>query len=466
MKRLASRVQFSVAICWMWITTIVTLFGFCCKLIASRKFESIGNLAKDINKLKVWRDCPSLPSPDLYSKRNMIWGRANGAYHQGDWEQTKLLLLEADKIEDHAAVLAGFDSMPARLIGKNILGSIGHMSFGLALRARIQLLDDAIAPHYLMLGTDTANDQFMSYWKKYFNHLDCNPLACEGVEEALWPILESIQTVRTKKGNLTLNAAHNWYAREWERLKRPPLLTTAEEDLSRLQGVLAEWGISDRWLVTLHVRWDARKSNYGRNALVSDYLDAIRRVIQAGGAVVRLGSPDMPKLPPIEGLVDYAHHAERESWLDVALIANSRFMIATTSGPIGMAHCFGIPILLTNAPDLGKAVYHPKSLMIPKLVRHASGRLLTLSNMFRTGAAWMDSTPVPENVMDAREYSWADNSPESIVDGVEEMLEEAWETPFSDLDELWGEKLTSNGAEIGTRPSPRFIQQNASILFD
>lgn len=466
MPLLFARIRLLSDIFFTCLQTAGKLIAYCVRSIAQSKFTAIRDIARDVQNLLIWRTNHRVPSHNHYQARNEVWVKANEAYHEGDWESTKALLLSADVIEDRAAILNGLDSFDARLIGRNILGSIGHMSFGLALRARIQVLGDASVKKYITIGSSSANDHFLGYWTKYFNHLDCNSLGSEAFEDAIWPILESIQTVRTKNGNFDLNAAHNWYAYEWERLAMPPLLQISELDLDRLNVVLAGWGLKDRWVVTLHVRWSEQGQKYGRNGVVDDYIGAIKEIVSAGGAVVRLGSPAMPKLPKIEGLVDYAHLPQRTPWLDVALIANSRFMIATTSGPIGVAHCFGIPILLTNAPDIAKAVYHTKTLMIPKMVRHPDGHILSISEMYATGAAWMDGAPVPHSLEDSDGYSWVANTPEDILEGTKEMLQNGWQYPEDEIGSLWRERLAAHGAKLVTRPSPSFLRKNTKLIFN
>jgi putative glycosyltransferase (TIGR04372 family) len=346
------------------------------------------------------------------------------------------------------------------------LGSIGHMSFGLAMRARMQVLGDAPVGRYFTVGSDTANDHLLRYWGKYFTHLDCTRLACRGLEETMWPLLESIQTLRTKHGNLDYVSAHNRYSLEYERLGMPPLLSITDEDLDRLQRVKVNWGIADRWLAVLHVRWDGLASRYGRNAGINDYLPAIKKIVTNGGAVIRIGSPAMPKLPKMEGVIDYAHDPQRLPWLDIAAIASSRFVVCTTSGPIGIAPCFGVPILWTNMPDIGKVVFLPKILTIPKLVRDPDGQTLSLEAMFKTGSAMMDSAPVTKSVLRYNEYSWIDNSPQDIADGVDEMLKNTWANPPCELDKLWRETLSKYGTEITSRPSPIFLKKYCNILFE
>ena len=92
------------------------------------------------------------------------------------------------------------------------------------------------------------------------------------------------------------------------------------------------------------------------------------------------------------GVVDLTQEKDIPDWLIIYLIAKSRFMIATTSGPIGVAAALGIPILWTNMPDIGKAVFRTKSaLYVPKLVRRPSGDIVSLHETLDSPFGWSDS---------------------------------------------------------------------------
>jgi len=105
------------------------------------------------------------------------------------------------------------------------------------------------------------------------------------------------------------------------------------------------------WFVCLHVRetgfWKEGISSVDkpRCANITNYKLAIQAVLDAGGAVVRMGDPSMTPLEFWPGVIDYAHSVVRSDWLDVYLAASCRFMMATNSGVIWMAKLFGRPVL-------------------------------------------------------------------------------------------------------------------------
>ena len=156
-----------------------------------------------------------------------------------------------------------------------------------------------------------------------------------------------------------LVSAHNKYALAWEKESLPPLIKPSDNDQTRAEHFFAErnWQIP-KFIVTLHVR-EATVSQgrlYGRNACISSYLPAIDEITQHGGLVFRIGNNRMTPLRH-PGVIDLTQEKDIPEWLHIYLIAKSRFMVATTSGPINVAAAFGVPILWTNMPDIGKAVF-------------------------------------------------------------------------------------------------------------
>jgi putative glycosyltransferase (TIGR04372 family) len=177
----------------------------------------------------------------------------------------------------------------------------------------------------------------------------------------------------------------------------------------------------DSWFVTLHVRDNFfDKPGYGRNADVLSYLPAIKEIISKGGVVIRIGDSNSKKLPKMKGYLDATGNTSKNGKLDIFLLSNCRFMIGTLSGPLIVPQTFGVPVLSTNAPDFYKNILLPNSLVIPKLIRDSTGRLLTFHEIFNETELWTDSYLPSFNQLS---LSWVDNSQEDILMGVCEMID-------------------------------------------
>ena len=138
------------------------------------------------------------------------------------WEETKSHLYSSCSIEDKVSSLYSINPHDLR-IGSEIVGSIGHSSFGLALRARIGALGQNPVKSYWILNGSSSNKYFLNLWRQHFDsYLDVSLSEQKAIENSLWNIVESIQTVRTFDGYLDLVSAHNKYALAWEEESLPP----------------------------------------------------------------------------------------------------------------------------------------------------------------------------------------------------------------------------------------------------
>jgi len=398
-------------------------------------------------------------------ERNALWKLADAAYHQSEWELSNTFLYEADDLEDNYAKRLGFDPLGFRLIGSNLLESIGHTFAGLSMRASmIQLGESPVREYWIM---DSKKRSHADYWKEYFPIVEVSDTARIVMEQALWPILESIQTVRTKNGSIEHRFVHNTFAKLRELKIKDPHIKLSESHRIRGYEFLNAFGISDNdWFVAIHVR-ESNDSLYGRNANIHDYTKAIQYIIGLGGKVIRIGDETMRSLGHIDGLIDLTRLGAGFDWLDLFVVAESRFFICTTSGPQFVGYSFGTPMLWTNAPDVGKALYFPNTLMLPKLVINESNRILSLNEMLESPCGWSDSRIdlIKNSSGETESLRWKDNEPEDILNGVQEVLSIGFEN-ISTHQREWMcrmDKLNSSGY---TKISSAFSERWSAYLFD
>jgi putative glycosyltransferase (TIGR04372 family) len=212
----------------------------------------------------------------------------------------------------------------------------------------------------------------------------------------------------------------------WDKEGRAPLLDlppdVAARGLARLQAAGLPRGA---WFVVLHVRDIAWKGltpgmQAIRNAETAAYLPAVAEITRRGGFVVRIGDPDAPPLPPLANVVDYCRSDMRADWMDIFLIARSRFMLGSASGPSFVPPLYGVPAVLTNWWPPGMRPWHAADIYIPKrLRREADGRYLTLSETLVEPFAYCHS---PRYLAERQGVVVEDNDPETIRSAVAEML--------------------------------------------
>ncbi len=130
------------------------------------------------------------------------------------------------------------------------------------------------------------------------------------------------------------------------------VLQVPEQDRGELAAYLASVGpCGPRGFVTVHCRetgYRVEERHRLRNARIADYLPALKRLVDLGYTVVRLGDRSMAHLPETPGIVDYAHSAAKSAKLDVLLVAGAAFHIGSSSGMSLVPMMFGTPCLFLN----------------------------------------------------------------------------------------------------------------------
>ena len=179
------------------------------------------------------------------------------------------------------------------------------------------------------------------------------------------------------------------------------------------------------WFVALHVRditWKGLNTGIHaiRNADTVAYLPAIAEITGRGGYVVRMGDPDAQPMPALANVIDYCRSDMRSEWMDIFLIARSRFMLGSASGPSFVPPLYGVPAVLTNWWPPGMRPWHAADIFIPKLLRRsADGRYLTLGETLREPFSHCHS---PRYLAAREGVHVEDNDPEIIRGAVAEML--------------------------------------------
>lgn len=208
-------------------------------------------------------------------------------------------------------------------------------------------------------------------------------------------------------------------------------------DIDSLTAILIARGVPrDGWFVGLHIR----EANYrfrpvvdvGRSSDPTMYLPAIRRIIERGGTVVRIGDPSMTPLPSQPGLIDLSRE-EDVFPLQAFAFSRSRFNLTTDSGPTALSCAFHVPTLVTNCFTAAIA-FHAHDLVLLRRIRLKDGTVM------RPGTPeYIRKFPDLDlrflahgqtDTYDASEIDGiVDNTTEEIVAAAEEMIAATTDTP-------------------------------------
>lgn len=213
---------------------------------------------------------------------------------------------------------------------------------------------------------------------------------------------------------------------QWEREKRPPVLSLDDSERATLAALLRQMGVPQgAWFVCVHVREPGFYAKWNsaypaaRDADINDYHDVIKLVTDRGGWVIRMGDPTMRPLPPMERVIDYALSDFKCEIGDVVIAASCKLFIGTNSGYATIPGIYGVPCVLTNWVPLALPLWFGQDLMIPKLFWDK-----TLQDY--VGFEQIFSTPLgaTQNVRDfSLDIEVKDNSPDEIVEVVREMFD-------------------------------------------
>jgi len=316
-----------------------------------------------------------------------------------------------------------------------------------------------------------ANEAYLALWRDYVDIVSA-PEEIERLSALTGVLGDSLHTMLVDEVPTYYTNAIAVVQAEWERQGRVPLLQLSEEERERGWQMLASLGIPrTAWFACLHVRepgfWNEAddRTNRPRVASIRSYLPAIEHIVSRGGWVVRLGDSSMQALAPMPGLVDYARGDAKSDWMDVFLCASCRFLIGTNSALYQVCITFGTPSVATNWVPLSSFPMSGRDIVLPKRLRsRADGTELPFDAVLRLPR----DAPFGQ-LFDHHRLDLIDNTPEEILEGVEEMLQRTdgvWESSdeararavrFSEIAAL--RRVTVNGS-IGER----FLARHAGLL--
>ncbi len=261
-----------------------------------------------------------------------------------------------------------------------------------------------------------------------------------------------------------------WHAinYRWVRQGRAPLLKLGEKHRRDGRRTLARMGVpEDAWFVTFHIResgFHAEKDghyNNPRNSRVEDYFPAMRRVVERGGWVVRIGDRTMTPLPPMENVVDYATSDFKDPWMDLFLSADCRFFVATQSGMAQLPPTFGTPIVFTNY--FAERFYRilDGDLFIHRILHNVeTGEDIDFRTMFNSPLV---DEPFTE-VLAKRGIEIRPNTADEIVEVVDEMFRalegsQAYDNEDDRLAERYFQAVSYRGRHSMGRPGQAFLRR-------
>lgn len=131
--------------------------------------------------------------------------------------------------------------------------------------------------------------------------------------------------------------------------------------------------------VALHVRKKVWNDFDIRQARIENYLESVKELVDQGFYVVQIGTDPQPPILDNEKVVVIQGNGIMPRFLTPYVLAKSKFLINTSSGPSYMAALYGTPVLQTNVVAFGKSspTLSRNSIHLPKKWEY-NGRKLSL----------------------------------------------------------------------------------------
>jgi putative glycosyltransferase (TIGR04372 family) len=316
-----------------------------------------------------------------------------------------------------------------RVLNHFWVGGIGHLAtIDYAIKIGIlegRAREDTII--YVPRSEPVPNRFLLEQWRPHAKLVD-DPSGLPFTEAAVHPLHFDYIAPPRSDGSMVYfwNLAAETY-RRWHAQGRKPLLQLPEDIKSRGRAELRRNGIpDDAWFVALHVREAGSKPRQrglmaALNANVVDFLPAITEITRRGGWIIRMGDPNMARLPPMPNVFDYCHSDARADWMDIFIASQCRVFLGTSSGPAYVPPIYGVNCVLTNWWPPAHRPWHAGDIFIPKLCRQMSnGRLLTLDEMLHGPVAWSFSSG---HLASRHQLRVEDSRPDDILAAVTEMLD-------------------------------------------
>lgn len=200
-------------------------------------------------------------------------------------------------------------------------------------------------------------------------------------------------------------------------------LRLPEKMLDQAESLCRKMGLEiDRPVVVLHTRehgYHRLRGQSFRNADIRNYIPAVRRLIDLGYMVVRIGERRMRSISrEVPEIVELPTLEKYDTVLDAYFLERCRFMISCQSGPCSLARAMGKPNLVVNGVYNHTTLPERNELFAFKKYLDAGGAELSVEESLRRCVHLFDRT----EHFDRAGIRLADTTAEEISAALEEML--------------------------------------------
>ena len=272
----------------------------------------------------------------------------------------------------------------------------------------------------LILNNGYSNKTLINYMGKY---IKLSEASVESFHINSDLIEENLTTIKNVTGySFSLYEFCSEVQILWEKKQNAPLFKLDDQHIEEGYKAIKKLGFkNDSWFCGLHVRSTDSDSDSIRNADINTYRKALKEVQQRGGVTINIGSGNNESDSIKEdGLIEYATSEFKSDWMDVFLLGEGKFLIATGSGPSVVPISFGRPVVLTNWGPLSARHCSISDILLPKHYWISDEcRYMSFKERMSSQYGYIDSV----NIINKKNISVEDNTPEEISSVVIEMYD-------------------------------------------
>jgi putative glycosyltransferase (TIGR04372 family) len=279
-----------------------------------------------------------------------------------------------------------------------------------------------------------------------------------------WHLSERLWMIKTNQGFLETQEFTDKVFRRLQELHINSVLELDYDYVFKSQQELEKLGLpKNQEFVALHVRKKTWNDFDIRQAKVEEYSASVKELLRLGYYVVQIGTdPQAPILGDKRVIIVQGDY-DLPRFLTPYVLAKSKFLINTCSGPTYLAALFGTPVLQTNVIAFGKSAItlSNNSIHIPKKMMY-KGRELSLYELLSSPQGYSYKNI---KFLNQSGFDLIENSSEEILNATKDILQ-LIQGDSVELSGMSAVKAIRENLQVPTNGNiaPSYIEKNESWI--
>lgn len=184
-----------------------------------------------------------------------------------------------------------------------------------------------------------------------------------------WHISERMNIVKTKESFIPLyEMADQVFATMIAQNRSSPIQINSDYELSARSNLFLLGLPQDAWFVGFHLREKIDPLD-AKQADLNSFLLSLKEISKRGGWIIRFGTGKMEDIAGVRNLINLNADNLNNRYLHPYILAKSKFLLSTDSGPCALAKSLGTPVLQTNTTSIARNMTTASkgSLYLPKI---------------------------------------------------------------------------------------------------